>query len=1685
MMMQNEGDTNTEGKGLVQDASEAFFAKKRAFDVGNESRLTNPTFPMARVGVEFYLTTDLTELKNRVFGELESTAVKVDTAFQSIVNKMGDGAGLGASIRKNFTEAVSSVQLIGMDFKDVQTAAESTLEVFGRNVTLSGEEYKNLLATQQVTGQNVKQLEEGFLNAGMSIKDITKEMYNVTQVANAIGVNARLVSANVVSNLDKLNRYGFQSGVEGLAKMAAKAAALRIDLTDTLSIADDLMDPEGAIELASTLQRLGTTSAALTDPLRLMDMAQNDVGALQEELAKMFSTYAEFNEENQKFEILPSARRELKQLEKELGLPLGTIEKMAIGTKELDKKLSEISFSGFDVPQETQELIANMSMMNEEGEYMIKYIDPDTKDSLETTTTDFLEKFNGDAKKMQEALGRQKEEEGKSIEDKMFDRAGETLSSMQRIEAYNKAAADALGLATGGGEFGKQILESNEALAKSFNTSLIENMGPNGPIATAFNESAKKQQENFDILTGKEKGDKTQAAKDIATGVTDMIGTVATQAGNAAVGVLKDVGKTVGIDENTIIPGLTSFMSSVGITDQSLKDWTKTLTDSKNAILNLVPSGVRNIFQSTPPTTTTTTTTGPTSVVIPTQEVNTPTPLQQVNEITSLPIQNTAENLLAPEIQQATKEGMSQALDEELSYYSASPSLAVTIKKDETEGKRIQVPKKSEEIPTETNLVQQTNENVTEINQTETQQTTNLGNETNFNVLNEVFNTTNEELKDISVTNSSLLKTSTEAFDKSQSLITSTNTLLSSIQQSQTLVKSNNTVASTTTTTTISPTTAAAATTTEPTVTKPETPKAEETKETKIEVKKASKEDVGLFGQSPLMTGPLKIKEEEEIEKRTEFVTKLTDVEIKNYEDKKKEQVTFTDFLNKENEIRQESTKDIQKQKTISLDNQTQEFIFGQELNKQIIERDNYVTQFAEEEIRLIDQQNERQLSFNESFEQEIVKREQNQKNINSQNLVSSNTLKEQSSIQTELSNQTSTRNDLVTMMSTKELQTFEDKKTQQGISLNFLNKENDVRRETLKDIQKQKTTSLDNQTQEFIFGQELNEQIIERDNYVTQFTEEEIRRLDEKRENELSFNNLFNQETVKKEQSQKNIINQSLTDLDLKKQQISIENQMNNQTTMRKDLVTMMSAKESQTFEDKKNQQSTFTNFLNQENDVRRQTLEDIQKQKTTSLDSQNQEFIFGQQINEQIIKRDNYVTQFTEEEIRLLDEQREKQLSFNELFEQEIENRRTSTENNLTQQSTITNTNKEEISVGRQLNEQMVERNEFVTMLNEKEISMIDQQNERQLSFNNLLNEENSIREEYVTKLQETEKDKSVTSVVSGGELTKASETLSTVNKETVKNETKTVSEVARRIHERAKMLYDGVIDESEKSVATAINDAEVLKTPPTTTDTTKKIENQNLFENKPSVLGQYIATGKATESIAPTVVKPFSPEFKMLEDKSVTNFVNQDLPKPTGVNLFDTKPSLLGQYTATGKIPESTIAKPELPKIATEGQTVGEPSISTKDIQTITNNTDKTLQDFKEVVTNTDFGFGQEIPTSVAEFKGAEDVISQFFTPEAIAAVATPPVGNLDKKSEEYKEFMSTQNNNQTTTIGGEAKVKVEVTGIKDPTVERELIKSVRDSIINQMTFNYGTQQIISNAANMGSSNFGLTGAQTPGV
>ena len=73
-----------------------------------------------------------------------------------------------------------------------------------------------------------------------------------------------------------MNRFNFQDGVMGLTKMAAQASMLRFDMSKTADFADKVMNPQGAIEMASAFQRLGVMAGDLVDPFVLMDKSIND-----------------------------------------------------------------------------------------------------------------------------------------------------------------------------------------------------------------------------------------------------------------------------------------------------------------------------------------------------------------------------------------------------------------------------------------------------------------------------------------------------------------------------------------------------------------------------------------------------------------------------------------------------------------------------------------------------------------------------------------------------------------------------------------------------------------------------------------------------------------------------------------------------------------------------------------------------------------------------------------------------------------------------------------------------------------------------------------------------------------------------------------------------------------------------------------------------------------------------------------------------------------------------------------------------------------------------------------------------------------------------------------------------------------------------------------------------------------
>ena len=392
-----------------------------------------------------------------IFTSIPDTLVTIDQQFNSIMQNMGVGRGYSEAIKDNLSKGAYAVLKLGGDIKAATALQNEVVDAFGKNIVLSEDMYAKLYASAKVSGVASKELLDGFEKAGMSMSHITEEMYKTTKIARDLGVSSQAVSKLVVGNLEQLNRFNFVNGVDGLAKMAAKATTLRIDMQQTLDFAEKMLNPEDAINMSAALQRLGNVSSDLIDPLKLMDLAQNNVPELQNQLSGLFKQYTFFNEETQAFEFFPDSKLKLRELQKELGIPMAEIEKMALGTANLDKKLADIDFSGLNITEDTQTAIANLATLDKNtGEYVIT-----TKDGNLQNVNDLLKSYQGREEDLKNFITGMEEEAGKTYEEKMFDIAKEQLGLTGEMNANLNAMTKSLGLQISSTKQGNKALETS------------------------------------------------------------------------------------------------------------------------------------------------------------------------------------------------------------------------------------------------------------------------------------------------------------------------------------------------------------------------------------------------------------------------------------------------------------------------------------------------------------------------------------------------------------------------------------------------------------------------------------------------------------------------------------------------------------------------------------------------------------------------------------------------------------------------------------------------------------------------------------------------------------------------------------------------------------------------------------------------------------------------------------------------------------------------------------------------------------------------------------------------------------------------------------------------------------------------------------------------------------------------
>lgn len=319
------------------------------------------------------------------FENLKKTIEGIGSPIERIIESMADMFEQAEALNKSFVQgrnrmdemadaiarSAAGVIRLGGDAARVSQTMAEIAEGSRRNVIGTEEQVSKLFAASELLGTSSSELVANFEEVGIEASQIGTNLESSIEYIQSVGLNSKTVMADVNANMSKMNRYQFEGGVAGLTKMAAQASMLRLDMQETFNFAEKVLTPEGAIETAAGLQRLGVSIGNLTDPFALMNQSLTDPSGLQDSIIKAAKQFTEFDEKTKTFKINPQGVLMLREIEQEAGMSAGSLSKAALAAADLDKRISAISPNLQFENEEDKQLLANMATMKG-GEYVVQ-----------------------------------------------------------------------------------------------------------------------------------------------------------------------------------------------------------------------------------------------------------------------------------------------------------------------------------------------------------------------------------------------------------------------------------------------------------------------------------------------------------------------------------------------------------------------------------------------------------------------------------------------------------------------------------------------------------------------------------------------------------------------------------------------------------------------------------------------------------------------------------------------------------------------------------------------------------------------------------------------------------------------------------------------------------------------------------------------------------------------------------------------------------------------------------------------------------------------------------------------------------------------------------------------------------------------------------------------------------------
>lgn len=284
-----------------------------------------------RFGNSFKLLTSIVNgwvnIFDKTVNTVNETWGKADHGASQYAKSIGASAASMKDLRDRTIE-VGYQSKMGIKYN---TSMEESLKMqmdyagtIGRNIQFTNEQMVKMAALKAVIGQEqAVKFTANFEKFGLDSEAAIREVENMMAGATKKGLSFKKISDDFLNNIDLAQRFTFKNGIDGLAAMAEKSAAIKWDMSQTAAFANKVGTLEGAVKSGAQLSVLGSSFTSMSNPLQMLYEGLNDMEGLNDRMTKMFANMAHYNKETNQVEVSAFNRLRIKAAAESMGIDYG------------------------------------------------------------------------------------------------------------------------------------------------------------------------------------------------------------------------------------------------------------------------------------------------------------------------------------------------------------------------------------------------------------------------------------------------------------------------------------------------------------------------------------------------------------------------------------------------------------------------------------------------------------------------------------------------------------------------------------------------------------------------------------------------------------------------------------------------------------------------------------------------------------------------------------------------------------------------------------------------------------------------------------------------------------------------------------------------------------------------------------------------------------------------------------------------------------------------------------------------------------------------------------------------------------------------------------------------------------------------------------------------------------------